>query len=150
MPTENDRAAEWLKSVLERHGITSSRQAEIRTNGTVTYGTIWNMLKGRRPSEGVIVKIAHAFGEDVGDALRACGYEDVADMLEVSGRTGGASSGRNELKYETADEEEILSFYRGTAPDLQPAAKATLKALLEESRRRRNTAIGRRIDDDTP
>jgi transcriptional regulator with XRE-family HTH domain len=46
-------------------------------------------------------------------------------------------------------DERAMAFYKGTAPDLRLAAVATLKALFEESDRRRTTH-GRQVLDSDP
>jgi len=89
----DEKIEEWTRAVLARYGIKSARQAEIRARGLVTFSTIQNMMNGRRVTEGVVIRFAHVFKEDIPGALRVFGHEDIADLWET-----GAISGRAEFR----------------------------------------------------
>jgi hypothetical protein len=133
----DDKLARYVRALMDSKGITSSRQAEMKTG--VSFGSIQNMLHGKRVKVGLFVQFIKPFGVDVGEALRECGYTDMA--YAVQGRPPEDSNvpvveekpPDNALTYEPLDhdEEEMVSFYRGMAPVMRPAAKAALKAMLD-------------------
>jgi hypothetical protein len=135
--------ADWVEGVLSKHNIRSSRQAENSVDGVLSYATLNNMRNGRKVSAQSVILFADKFGISPDIGLRACGYVGMADAVESSTSVGenlvllppaneGLSKG-DELTYEPLDhdEEELVSFYRGIPPIMQPAAKAALKAILD-------------------
>ena len=133
----NTTFKEFLAALMKEHGITSSRQVRIRTG--VSHTTIEAILTGTQPSVETALRIASGFKVDHVEALKAAGFEDLADDmlsgLSKSAEKAGAEedAARTDLTYEPLDhdEEELVSFYRGMPAMMRPAAKASLKALLD-------------------
>lgn len=135
----NNTFGEFLTKLMEMHGITSSRQARIRTG--ISHTTIEALLAGTQPSVETALRIASGFKADQVEALRAAGFDELADDMQAGieraiteARAANVSENdTTELTYEPLDhdEEEVVSFYRGMAPTMRPAAKAALKAMLD-------------------
>lgn len=142
MAGNSKQLAEWVEEVLSKRNIKSSRQAETSMDGALSYATLNNMKNGRKVSAQSVILFAQHFGISPDVGLRACGYIGMADAVEGSNRIGnedgsiGADAGQpvDDLTYEplTDAEEELVSFYRGVAPTLQPAALAAWKAMIEK------------------
>lgn len=124
----NAEFAEWVKEGLETHGITSVRQAELRTYGKVSYSAFHDMLAGRVPTESTIIKFATSFGVNVAKGLRIAGYDDLANIWDAN--TGGKSS---KLLLEGEDEEEVIIGYRQARNGFKKAFLALARSVKEET-----------------
>jgi len=137
---DDNAISKWTKGILDGR---SSRWAELKTSNRVSYGTIENLKRGKQVDVNLFIIFAETFKQDVIESLRLCGYDEMVRVLREYGEGGGNADTspieqRNEtvdegLTYEplTQDEEEVVSFYRGINPIMRPAAKASLKALLD-------------------
>lgn len=130
--------ADWVEEVLSKDNIKSARQAETSVDGVLSYATLQNMRNGKKVSYDSVIKFATAFNTSPNPGLRACGYlglEDIAEGEQGHKEDGGVDEPpAEELIYEPLSEEEgqVLRFYHGINPILQPKALAILKALMDE------------------
>ena len=92
----NNEFGDWLRELLAKRGITSSRQVRQRTG--ISHTTIDDILKGTRPSVETAIRIAKGFGADISQALGLAGYEDIVEAWQ------GASEPSRQLDEEPLDE----------------------------------------------
>lgn len=71
----NERLAEWVNTILSRHGDLSLRQARIRTG--IDIDTLSRMKQGDRVRMDKIILFAQGFGEDPNEGLVRGGYQPV-------------------------------------------------------------------------
>ena len=130
MSAFNKDLAEWAKALV---GGLSYRQVEIRTG--VSYATVPNVLVGRKVGAETIIKFAVGFDADVGEALRLAGYNEISDIWETGAYQKPPEEEPepvNEKKF-TEDEQEMITYYRGSPPELKPAVRAMLREIYVKS-----------------
>lgn len=99
-----------------------------------------------RPSVPTIKAIAKGLGieeREVFEALMQNGIEYTPSSFTDSGNPTRESRSYSE------DAEEVLSYYEGLPPSLQPGAKELLRGLFEQSRKmNEGPVIGRKADEE--
>ena len=118
----NPKVSDAVKRLLTIHGQNGKpmtiQAAEIRSG--VSYSVISNLAAGRVPGADHIILFAAAFGEDVVDWLKLCGYDDIAKI--IAEERAERPSGSLEALVETVPVEQ-----RGIAME---AAKMAVEAVI--------------------